>query len=211
MTKGWWRKFGDRAVKECVLTWGDLGVEPERAPAQAVIEESADAVVGGDTEGLKEWRAEDSRYRRTTASDAHFDGARMNTRGDEIHAARAVRNVIRRPCCTKLKTTRSVVYPFQPPGADPHARWCGRGRSRKGPPLSRLYRMLLLQAEIGAKLGIPQPRVSELMMGKIDKFSSDKLIGILAKLGIRFRLVMSPQTKTKLPRVKFNVSMPRAT
>ena len=74
MTKGWWRKFGDRAVKECVLTWGALGVEPERAPAQAVIEESADAVVGGDTEGLKEWRAEDSRYRRTTASDAHLNG-----------------------------------------------------------------------------------------------------------------------------------------
>ena len=138
VTKGWWRKFGDRAVKECVLTWGDLGVEPERVPAEAVIEESADDVVGGETDGLKEWRAEDSRYRRTTASDAHFDGARMNTRGDEIHAARAVRNVIRRPCCTKLKTTRSVVYPFQPPGADPHARWCGRGRSQKGPPLSRL-------------------------------------------------------------------------
>ena len=67
------------------------------------------------------------------------------------------------------------------------------------------------QAETGTKLGIPQPRVSELMTGKIDKFSSDKLIGFLAKLGIRLRLVMSPQTKTKLPRVKFNVSMPRAT
>lgn len=67
------------------------------------------------------------------------------------------------------------------------------------------------QAEIGAKLGIPQPRVSELMTGKIDKFSSDKLIGFLAKLGIRFRLVMAPPTKTKLLRVKFNVSMPHAT
>lgn len=67
------------------------------------------------------------------------------------------------------------------------------------------------QAEIGAKLGIPQPRVSELMTGKIDKFSSDKLIGFLAKLGIRFRLVMSPPTKTKLLRAKFNVSMPHAT
>ena len=87
MTKGWWRKFGDRAVKECVLTWGDLGVEPERAPAQAVIEESADAVVGGDTEGLKERRAEDSRYRRTTASDAHFDGARTDQAGVKPPAA----------------------------------------------------------------------------------------------------------------------------
>jgi hypothetical protein len=24
VTKGRWRKFGGRAVKECVLTWGDL-------------------------------------------------------------------------------------------------------------------------------------------------------------------------------------------
>ncbi len=66
------------------------------------------------------------------------------------------------------------------------------------------------QAEIGKRLSIPQPRVSELMTGKIDKFSSDKLIGFLAKLGIRFRLVMAPATKAKLMRVKFNVSMPHA-
>jgi hypothetical protein len=24
--KDWWRKFGGRAVKECVLTWGDLAL-----------------------------------------------------------------------------------------------------------------------------------------------------------------------------------------
>ena len=139
MTKGWWRKFGDRAVKECVLTWGDLGVEPERAPAQAVIEESADAVVGGDTEGLKERRAEDSRYRRTTASGAHFDGTRTDQAGVKSPAVRAARNAIRRPCCTKLKTSRRVVYPFQPPGADPHARWCGRGALLTERPLCRFF------------------------------------------------------------------------
>lgn len=26
VTKGRWRKFGGRAVKECVLTWGDLAL-----------------------------------------------------------------------------------------------------------------------------------------------------------------------------------------
>jgi hypothetical protein len=26
VTKDWWRKFGGRAVKECVLTWGDLSL-----------------------------------------------------------------------------------------------------------------------------------------------------------------------------------------
>jgi predicted XRE-type DNA-binding protein len=30
-------------------------------------------------------------------------------------------------------------------------------------------------------LGIPQPRVSELMTGKVDKFPADKLIGFCAK------------------------------
>mgnify|MGYP003630555287 FL=1 len=39
------------------------------------------------------------------------------------------------------------------------------------------------QADIMAKLGITQPRVSELTRGKVDKFSSDKLIGFLAKVG----------------------------
>ena len=66
------------------------------------------------------------------------------------------------------------------------------------------------QAEIGARLGIPQPRVSELMGGKIDKFSSDKLIGFLAKLGFRLRPVTVPATKTKPMQVKCNVSVAHA-
>jgi len=43
------------------------------------------------------------------------------------------------------------------------------------------------QAEIGKALDIPQPRVSELVNGKIDKFSSDKLIGFLDLMGYRMR------------------------
>ena len=43
------------------------------------------------------------------------------------------------------------------------------------------------QAEIAKALGIPQPRVSELMRGKVHLFSSDRLIGYLAKAGFRFR------------------------
>ncbi len=37
----------------------------------------------------------------------------------------------------------------------------------------------LRQAEIAEALGVSQPRVSELMRGKIDLFSADKLIGCL--------------------------------
>jgi predicted XRE-type DNA-binding protein len=43
------------------------------------------------------------------------------------------------------------------------------------------------QAEIAQVLAIPQPRVSELLRGKISLFSSDRLIGYLAKLGYRLR------------------------
>jgi predicted XRE-type DNA-binding protein len=42
------------------------------------------------------------------------------------------------------------------------------------------------QAAIGRQLRIAQPRVSELLTGKIDKFSADKLIGFAARVGIRF-------------------------
>lgn len=49
------------------------------------------------------------------------------------------------------------------------------------------------QADIAAALGIPQPRVSELMRGKIDLFSADKLIGFLARLNLRLRPRFDPQ------------------
>ena len=43
------------------------------------------------------------------------------------------------------------------------------------------------QAEVMQHLDIAQPRASELMRGKIDKVSSEKLIGYLAILGFRFK------------------------
>lgn len=45
----------------------------------------------------------------------------------------------------------------------------------------------LRQAEIAKALDVSQPRVSELMRGKIDLFSADKLIGFLARLDVRLR------------------------
>lgn len=53
------------------------------------------------------------------------------------------------------------------------------------------------QAQIGAKLGVKQPRVSELMNGKIHLFSSDKLLGFLAKLGFHFAPSFRPGTATR--------------
>ena len=61
------------------------------------------------------------------------------------------------------------------------------------------------QAQIGKTLGIPQPRVSELMSGKVDKFSSDKLIGFLATVGIRFKPATVPTAKGRPLKVKCDV------
>jgi predicted XRE-type DNA-binding protein len=43
------------------------------------------------------------------------------------------------------------------------------------------------QNDVALALNIPQPRVSELLRGKISLLSSDRLIGYLAKLGYRLK------------------------
>lgn len=53
------------------------------------------------------------------------------------------------------------------------------------------------QKQIGTKLGVKQPRVSELMNGKIHLFSSDLLVVFLAKLGFRLAPAFTPATKTR--------------
>ena len=50
----------------------------------------------------------------------------------------------------------------------------------------------LKQAAAAKLMGVSQPRVSDLLRGKIDLFSSDSLIDMLARLGLRVRLVVSP-------------------
>lgn len=54
-----------------------------------------------------------------------------------------------------------------------------------------LERRGLKQAEAARILGVTQPRVSDLLRGRIDLFSTDALIDMLARLGVRVRLVLS--------------------
>jgi predicted XRE-type DNA-binding protein len=53
----------------------------------------------------------------------------------------------------------------------------------------------LKQAEVAELLGVTQPRVSDLMRGRIDLFSIDTLIDMLARLGIRAKLVLQPRRR----------------
>ena len=48
----------------------------------------------------------------------------------------------------------------------------------------------LKQSEAAKVLGVTQPRVSDLLRGRIDLFSTDALIDLLARLGARVRLTV---------------------
>jgi len=50
----------------------------------------------------------------------------------------------------------------------------------------------LKQAEAAKSLHVTQPRISDLLRGRIDLFSTDMLIDMLAKLGVSVRLVVKP-------------------
>ncbi len=53
----------------------------------------------------------------------------------------------------------------------------------------------LKQAEAAELLGVTQPRISDLMRGRIDLFSIDTLIDMLARLGVRAKLVFQPSRR----------------
>ena len=48
----------------------------------------------------------------------------------------------------------------------------------------------LTQKECAARMGVTQPRLSDLLKGKIDKFSLDALANILGHAGMRVRLLV---------------------
>lgn len=53
----------------------------------------------------------------------------------------------------------------------------------------------LTQAGTAARLGVSQPRVSNLLSGRIELFSTDTLIDMLARLGVRVRVVAAGRKK----------------
>ena len=53
----------------------------------------------------------------------------------------------------------------------------------------------LTQAGLARTLRITRPRVSQLLRGRIDLFSTDEIIDILARLGVRVQLVLKPSRR----------------
>jgi len=53
----------------------------------------------------------------------------------------------------------------------------------------------LRQAQVAKILGVTQPRVSDLLRGRIDLFSTDAIIDMLARLGVRMKIVLKPSRR----------------
>lgn len=59
----------------------------------------------------------------------------------------------------------------------------------------RITSRRLKQKEAAEILHVSQPRVSDLLRGRIDLFSTDALIDMLARLGVRVRLLVRPSRR----------------
>lgn len=54
----------------------------------------------------------------------------------------------------------------------------------------------LTQATAAKLLAVTQPRISDLVRGKIDLFSIDTLVDMLARAGVQVRLIVRPRPST---------------
>jgi predicted XRE-type DNA-binding protein len=108
----------------------------------------------------------------------------------------AFRNLIEDRMTMRLKITRSSGNVFRdvgfPPGEAEHL-------LVRADLMIKVQKLIetkhLTQAELAKILRITQPRVSDLRRGRIDLFSTDALIDILARLGVRVQFVLKPSRR----------------
>lgn len=91
------------------------------------------------------------------------------------------------------KVTRSTGNVFEDLGFPPEEAEHLRIRSALMATVRKVIEdQALTQVRAAALFGVSQPRVSDLMRGKIDLFSIDALIEMLARAGVRVELVVQP-------------------
>jgi predicted XRE-type DNA-binding protein len=59
--------------------------------------------------------------------------------------------------------------------------------------IERMRARKLTQAKAAELIGVTQPRVSDLMRGRLNLFSLDSLVDIADRIGLRTRVVVSPK------------------
>ena len=101
-----------------------------------------------------------------------------------------------KPLMEKVKLTRSSGNVFRDLGFSSDEAEYLQVRSELMANLQKVIKARgLKQAEAAEVLGVTQPRVSDLMRGRIDLFSIDTLIDMLGRLGIRTKLILYPRRR----------------
>jgi len=59
--------------------------------------------------------------------------------------------------------------------------------------IERISERKLTQARTAQLIGVTQPRISDLMRGRLDLFSLDTLVDIADRVGLRTRMIVSPK------------------
>ncbi len=96
----------------------------------------------------------------------------------------------------KVKLTRSSGNVFRDLGFSAEEAEYLQVRSELMANLQKMIKARgLKRAEAAELLGVTQPRISDLMRGRIDLFSIDTLMDMLAGLGIRAKLVLHPRRR----------------
>jgi predicted XRE-type DNA-binding protein len=96
----------------------------------------------------------------------------------------------------RSKLTRSTGNVFSDIGFPAEEAAHLRIRSELMTTLLKLIRSRgLTQARAATIFGVTQPRVSDLVRGKMELFSIDMLVSMLARAGVRVRVVVGPKGK----------------
>ena len=97
----------------------------------------------------------------------------------------------------KIKVTRSSSNAFKDLGFSAEEAEYLKIRSHLMAHLRKLIESRgLTQTEAAALFGVTQPRVSDLVRGKIDLFSIDTLVHMLAHAGVRVKIALAPAKRT---------------
>ena len=98
----------------------------------------------------------------------------------------------------KIKMTRSSGNVFRDLGFTAEEAEHLKNRSRKMAHLRELITSRgLTQADAAALFGVTQPRVSDIVRGKIDLFSIDTLVDMLSHAGIKVTFTLSETSKSR--------------
>jgi len=93
---------------------------------------------------------------------------------------------------TEKRITRGSGHVFLDLGFPPHEAAVMLLRCELAEALRRwMARGGLTQAQAAARLGVSQPRISEIARNKVDKLSLDYLVGLCSKAGVSVRVKLA--------------------